>query len=51
MVHNVGGKSVEDLVSSESAEDLDKLPDCFSDNFFTMRVPDKDRRPQWPKKG
>ena len=46
MADNVGGKSVEDLVSSESAEDLDKLPDCFSDYFFTMRVPDKDRRPQ-----
>ena len=46
MADNVGGKCVGDLVSSESAEDLDKLLDCFSDYFFTMRLPDKDGRPQ-----
>ena len=46
VAENAGGKGVGDLVSSESAEDLDKLSDCFSDYFFTIRVPDKDGRPQ-----
>ena len=48
---NAGGKTVEDLVTSESVEDLDKLGDCFTDYFFTMRVPDKEGKLLWPKKG
>ena len=51
MANNIGGKGVGDLVSIQSAEDLDKLGDCFIDYFFNMRVRDKDGRPQWPKKG
>ena len=48
---NAGGKSIEDLVLSQSAEDIERLGDCFSNYFFTMRVPDEEGKPQWPKKG
>ena len=48
---NCGGKSIEDLVLSQSAEDIERLGDYFSNYFFTMRVPDEEGKPQWPKKG